>query len=119
MDEGIGYTNKCADITNVNYLNCCCTLQEPEVHWSQLSSDTELHRQRKKSDKILCQFSEICVRSIVDRPNVNLEEVISAMKALGYLHVANLLTRCFNGTQVHINTRVSVPCAALRNCPNC
>ncbi len=100
--EGTSYSHTCADINEYyqcHYPHCCCTLQEPGNRWSQSSNETDL--QRIETDKVLCQFSQICVKSIVDKPNVNLKDVIAAMKAMGYQHVANLLTRCFNGTQVH------------------
>lgn len=63
-----------------------------------LPSDLKL--QTWKTEQVLKKFSQICVNAVINQPNIDLEELKSVMKALGHQHVANFLTRCFNGTQV-------------------
>ena len=58
------------------------------------------HGQQYAMEAILQQFSKLCVESIVDDQAVNLEELCSVMGAVERQDVANLLIRCFKGTQV-------------------
>ncbi len=61
----------------------------------------EMQRQKKRTEEILTEFSQICVNTILHQPSFSLEATKSVMKAIGRQHVADFLTRCFNGTEVY------------------
>ncbi len=74
----------------------CCAVhcqQKPEA-------SPEIQRQKRRTDEILTEFSQICVSAILNRQGFSLEDVKSVMRAMGYQHVTDFLTRCFSGTQV-------------------
>ncbi len=64
----------------------------------------ELQRQTKRADEIINQFSQICVNAVLHQPTFSLETTKDVMKAIGRQHVADFLTRCYNGTEVNVNT---------------
>ncbi len=63
-------------------------------------SSKELQEQKRRTDEILTEFSQICVDSILHRKGFSLEDTKSVMGAMGYQPIADFLTRCFTGRQV-------------------
>ena len=61
---------------------------------------SQLRNLQDKMNKVLQQFSRVCMTAIVQKLKLDLEEVIDDYKSMDRHDVATLLKQCSNETQV-------------------